>query len=244
MTDNFLIRFLKNQSFQPGVLSVFLNPFFFIRRGLYLNIRSLAPQLKGRLLDFGCGRKPFENLFTVEKYIGVDIEQSGHDHSNSKVDVFYDGKTIPFPNENFDSLFCTEVIEHLFEPDALLQEMNRVLKPGARALFTVPFCWNEHEVPYDYGRYSSFGITHLLNRNGFKVVTLKKSGNFARVVLQLTTLYIFEVFRPLKRFGYLLSLLFITPLNLIGSLLLLILPKNQSMYFNNVILAEKTTSRT
>jgi hypothetical protein len=85
------------QSFQPGFLAIFINPFFFIRRGLFINIRENAKKLEGVLLDFGCGRKPYKNLFAVKEYIGVDIEQSGHSHALSEVDVYYDGKTIPFP---------------------------------------------------------------------------------------------------------------------------------------------------
>src|SRR5215213_8673314 len=135
-----LTDFMKQQSFQPGFAAVFSNTFLFIRRGLYRNIRELAPGLQGRLLDFGCGRKPFQNLFNVAEYVGVDVEQTGHEHSNSKVDVFYNGTALPFENASFDALFCSEVLEHVFNPDEILPEINRVLKPGAKALFTVPFC--------------------------------------------------------------------------------------------------------
>ena len=234
-----LIRYLKHQSFHPGFVSLFINPFYFIRRELFKNIRSYAGQLKGKLLDFGCGRKPYETLFQVQEYVGIDIEQSGHDHRLSRVDVFFDGRTIPFPDATFDSLFCSEVLEHVFNPDEVLPEINRVLKNGAMALITVPFCWNEHEVPYDFARYTSFGIKHILEKHGFRIVEFRKSGNFARVNFQLWALYFFELFKGLKRKGYILSMLFIIPINLLGSILLLLLPVNQSIYFNNIILAEK-----
>jgi SAM-dependent methyltransferase len=233
------IGHLKQQSFHPNIVSIFVHPFYFIRRDLYKSIKRFAPVLKGKLLDFGCGRKPYERLFAVDEYIGIDIEKSGHEHTRSKVDVFYDGKHIPFPDSIFDSLFCSEVLEHIFNPDEILQEINRVLKVGARALITVPFTWNEHEIPYDYARYTSFGITHLLERNGFRVVELHKSGNFARVNFQLWALYFFELFRPLNKVGFALSLIFIMPINLIGSILLFLLPRSRSLYFNNVIIAEK-----
>ena len=238
-SKNRVIDFLKYQSFQPGIFSLFINPFFFIRHAYYRNIKKYIPQLKGKLLDFGCGRKPFENLFTVEKYIGVDLENTGHDHKNSKVDVFYDGRHLPFENETFDSLFCGEVLEHVFDPDIILSEINRVLKPGALTLITVPFSWNEHETPYDYARYSSFGIKHLLEKNGFKILELKKNGNFARVNFQHWALYFFELFKMWGKAGYLLSLLFIIPINITGTILLLIMPRNKSLYFTNIILAVK-----
>ncbi len=216
-----------------------MNPFFLIRRDLFLNIKRLSPELSGRLLDFGCGRKPYESLFSVSEYIGVDIEQTGHDHTNSKVDVFYDGKTLPFPDNSFDSLFFSEVMEHVFNIEDILQEIGRVMKPGAPALITVPFCWNEHEIPYDYGRYSTFGVTHLLETNGFEVVTLRKSGHFMRVVFQLSSLYFFEFFRRFGKVGYAISMLFIIPIHLVGLIVSFILPRNNSLYFNNIILARK-----
>jgi SAM-dependent methyltransferase len=241
MSEGKLFSYLKHQSFQPGFLSLFINPFFFIRRALYRNISHYAGRLSGKLLDFGCGRKPYEDLFAVTKYIGIDIEHSGHDHRLSKVDVYFDGQTIPFPDNEFDSLFCSEVLEHVFDPDEVLPEINRVLKKGATALITVPFCWNEHEVPFDYARYSSFGITHLLEKHGFRILELKKSGTFARVNFQLWALYFFELFKKWGRTGYLFSLVFIVPINLLGSIFLLLLPSNQTLYFNNIIVAEKVS---
>src|SRR5688572_67960 len=239
MKNNKLIGYLRYQSFQPGILSIFINPFFFIRYALYKNIRSYVPRLKGKLLDFGCGRKPFEDLFTVDEYIGVDMAETGHDHKNSKVDVYYDGRHLPFDDASFDSLFCSEVLEHVFNPDEILAELNRVLKTGATALITVPFSWNEHEMPYDYARYSSEGIKHLLEKNGFRITGLTKSGNFARVIFQLWALYFFELFKKFGRAGYLFSLLFIVPVNITGSILLILLPRNDTMYFTNIVLAEK-----
>jgi SAM-dependent methyltransferase len=236
---NFLIDYLKKQSFQPGLLSLFINPFYFIRSSLYKNIRRQAPKLSGNLMDLGCGRKPYENLFNVTKYTGIDIEQTGHDHANSKIDVFYDGKTIPFADNHFNAVFFGEVLEHVFNPEELLPEIHRVLCSGGRILLTVPFCWNEHEVPYDYARYSSFGIRHLLEKHGFQVIELTKSGSFARVNIQLWSLYFFELFSKWGRAGYAISLIFTAPINLIGAVLLLLLPKNDSLYFNNVVLAEK-----
>ena len=235
-----VIDFLKYQSFQPGIVSLFINPFFFIRYSLYKNIQYFASHLGGKLLDFGCGRKPFENLFFVTEYIGIDIEQTGHDHKNSKVDIYYDGWKIPFANETFDAVFCSEVLEHIFNPNEILTELNRVMKTNAKILITVPFSWNEHETPFDYARYSSFGIKHLLETNGFKIVEHKKSGNFARVNFQHWALYFFELFKKWGKAGYLLSLIFIIPINIIGSILLLIMPRNESLYFTNVILAVKT----
>jgi len=236
---NKVLRYLKYQSFRPNLFSIFINPFYLIRRELYTHIRSFSPHLQGKLLDFGCGRKPYETLFAVKEYIGLDMQQTGHDHNNSKIDVFYDGKHIPFPDECFDSLFCSEVFEHVFNIDEVLPEINRVLKKGAQVLITVPFCWNEHEVPFDNVRYSSFGIKYQLEKNGFRILKQEKSGNFVQVCFQLWSLYFFELFRKFNRIGYVVSLFFILPINVVGFILSSILPKNHTLFFNNIVLAEK-----
>lgn len=95
----------RHQIFCPSWYSIFFNPFFLIRSHLYARIRELAPELHGRLIDLGCGAKPYRFLFHVAEYIGVDIEQSGHDHKNENIDVYYDGKTLPFADASLDSVF-------------------------------------------------------------------------------------------------------------------------------------------
>jgi SAM-dependent methyltransferase len=239
MFAKFLQLYLRQQ-FHINLLSVFINPFFFIRRGLYRGIKRHADKLQGRLLDFGCGRKPYRDLFQVEEYIGVDIEVSGHSHENEQIDVYYDGKTIPFPNAYFDSLFCSEVFEHVFNLDEIVPEVNRVLKPGALALITVPFVWDEHEVPYDFGRYSAFGIRHVLEKHGFEVLEHEKSTHFIEVLFQLWNLYIHNLVRTRNKFLNIpLFFIFISPFTIIGIIFTTILPRQRSLYHNNVVLARK-----
>jgi SAM-dependent methyltransferase len=235
---NSIVDFLWMQSFQPSVFGILINPFYLIRRSLYKRIKKLAVHLDGDLLDFGCGRKPYENLFTVKKYVGVDIRVSGHDHTRSKVDIYYDGKHLPFADSHFDSMIAFEVFEHIFNPGEILSELRRVLKADAKILISVPFGWNEHEVPYDYARYTSFGIKHLLEQNGFEVLELYKTGNFNLVLFQLSILNIYELLRPMGKVGHGLTLLFSAPLTILGILISGVFPKDQSMYFNSILVAK------
>lgn len=237
-----LINIYKKQLFRPNLISLFINPFFIIRRALYKSIKKEAPKLNGHILDFGCGSKPYESLFVnAQKYTGLDMENEGHPHEMEKVDVFYDGKTIPFENDHFDAVFTSEVFEHVFDIDEIIPELRRVLKPGGKMLVTVPFAWNEHEIPNDYGRYTSFGIQHLLKKHGFEVLNYKKSGHFAAVIAQLVATYIHSLTTTKnKYFDLIRNFLLISPIMILGVIFSFILPRNYSLYFNNVILVEKS----
>lgn len=233
--------FYRKQLFNPNLLSIIINPFYIIRRALYQSIKAEALKIEGVVLDFGCGAKPYKALFTSAKeYIGLDIENEAHSHENEEVDVYYDGQTIPFDDKHFDAVFSSEVFEHVFDIEDVIKEIHRVLKPEGKILITVPFAWNEHEVPNDFGRYTSFGIRHLLEKNGFQLISLKKSGHFAAVIAQLIPLYIYELISSRnKYFNLLLNTIFIFPFTFLGLLISAILPRNKSLYFNNIVLLKK-----
>ena len=98
--------------FGDSIIGLLINPFYISRRALLHNINKFAKTItSGRLLDVGCGSAPYKRLFTVDEYVGLDIEESGHDHEKSEVDVFYDGKTIPFNDSYFDHVFSSEVFD-------------------------------------------------------------------------------------------------------------------------------------
>jgi ubiquinone/menaquinone biosynthesis C-methylase UbiE len=119
-------------------------------------------------LDFGCGCKPYESLFSnASQYTGLDFESEGHPYANEKIDLFYDGKSIPFKNAHFDAVFSSEVFEHVFNLEEIIPELNRVMKKGGKILVTCPFVWNEHEVPIDYARYTLFALNHLFEKKRF-----------------------------------------------------------------------------
>lgn len=234
-------NYYNKQSFHPNFLSILINPFYIIRKGLFRHIKTKAPILKGTMLDFGCGIKPYQSLFVnVENYIGVDIDNEAHSHEKESIDVYYDGKTIPFGNEHFDSVFSSEVFEHVFNLDEILIEINRVLKKEGIALITVPFAWDEHEIPYDFGRYTSFGIKHVIEKAGFEVISLDKNGNSIAVIHQLFIVYLRNLlFTKNKYFNIIVNFIFLAPFTILGLLMMNILPKNRKLYFNNIVLAKK-----
>lgn len=236
-----LRSYIAKQSFSPGLAGVFINPFFFARKNLFKNIKRNASYIHGRVLDVGCGRKPYQSLFgQAVEYIGLDIENPGHDHSNESIDVFYDGKTFPFADDSFDSVLANQVFEHVFNPTEFVLEIRRVLKPGGHLLLTVPFAWDEHEQPYDFGRYSSYGLSHILETNGFEIVNFEKSTRGLTAVLQLFIGYVYKTFYSRNRYLNLLgTIVLISPLSVLGGLVSAIAPKSTDFYLDNIVLAIK-----
>ena len=230
--------YLKEQ-FQPSLLGLFINPFYFARKGLYQNMVKLAKNIKGKTLDVGCGRKPYEKFCHSSEYIGLEID-TPKNRKFKKADYFYDGEMFPFKNCEFDSIIISEVFEHVFNPDEFLFEVNRVLKRGGTLLMSVPFIWDEHEQPFDYVRYSSFGLKFILKKSGFKIVELHKSMNDIRVIFQLLNDYIYK--KTITKNPYinlLLTIILMAPFNILGEILSKILPKNNDLYLDNIVLAKK-----
>ena len=235
-----LKQIYTKEQFNPKILGLFINPFYFARKGLYQNVSKLITNLNGKLLDVGCGTKPYENICNVDEYIGLEIDDEGNRQHNY-ADVFYDGKTIPFEDKSFDSILSNQVFEHVFNPNQFLKEINRVTKVGGRFLITVPFVWDEHEQPYDYARYSSFGLKHILAENGFEIIEHRKSNNGIEVIFQLINDYLYKVIMTENvYFNLLIIILLMAPINMTGLILSKLLPRNNDLYLDNIVLAKKT----
>ena len=238
-----MIKKLKNlyfqEQFNPRFIGLFINPFYFARKGLYRGISELIVQLDGRVLDIGCGHKPYAHLSHAREYIGLELDTPTN-RIHKKADYFYDGAHMPFANQNFDNLISNQVFEHVFNPNDFLKEANRVLKMDGKFLITVPFVWDEHEQPYDYARYSSFGLEYLLCENGFEIMEHRKSNNGLEVIFQLINAYLFKITLTKKIYVNLgITLILMAPINLLGLLLAKILPRNDDLYLDNIVLAKK-----
>jgi SAM-dependent methyltransferase len=141
----------------------------------------MVHRLEGaNLLDIGCGNKPYEALLSnVDLYVGVDISSSAN-----AADVVAHACHLPFRSSTFDSVLCSQVLEHVEQPETLIKEAYRVLKPGGRILLTAPMCWRHHEEPYDFFRFTRHGLRYLLESAGFETETLEQQGGAWRVVGQ------------------------------------------------------------
>lgn len=231
--------------FQTSFLSFFVNQGFLIRRSLWKQISEYSKSAKGKILDFGCGSKPYETAFSVcDSYTGLDIAQSGHDHTNSRIDVLYDGKKIPFADKTFDKIVCFEVFEHLEDPDTSLREIARVMRNGGELFITTPFIYGEHEIPFDFQRWTSFGITNLLQKYHFRIIKIEKlNSNFGTIA----QLFFDEVFprgkSPLPIYASIAKIPFILIANIFIMISSMIPVRNQNIYSNLVCLAVLEDSR-
>lgn len=239
-------QWFKAIQFKPSFWGIIFNPFYFSRKEIYNGIKLYAQHIKGRVLDVGCGNKPYQHLFNVSEYVGVDIEKSGHNHAGEDINIYYDGNKLPFDDNSFDSVVCFEVLEHVFNPDVFLSEINRVLKIGGNALFTVPFIWDEHEQPFDYARYSSFGLKSIFANHGFEVIQSKKTLTDLRLFFLLFNAYVYKVLylkinnKFLKIIGAFFSLVLCSISNLVGQLVFKLFPVNDDLYFGNIFCLEKS----
>ena len=234
-----LRKYYSETFFFPGITGLFLNSFYFARRGLAHHISALAPNITGATLDVGCGTKPYQHLFNSSEYLGLEID-SPENRAKKNADIFYNGSTFPFKPLSFDSIVANQVFEHVFNPEEFLSELNRVLKQGGNLLITVPFVWDEHEQPHDFARYSSFGLKFILDKHGFEILQHRKSVDDIRVIFQLLNAYIYKkTVTKSAIINVFITFILISPFNILGELISKITPKNQDLYLDNVVLARK-----
>lgn len=133
---------------------------------------------KGRLYDLGCGETPYKEwlLNYADEYTGVDWGGTLH---KLKADILADlNETLPIESEVADTVISLSVMEHLREPQVFLNEAHRILKPGGAMILQVPFMWWVHEAPYDYYRYTQYGLQYMFEKAGFNDVIVYPQTGF------------------------------------------------------------------
>ena len=156
---------------------------------IYRDLVTTIPAFKGNVLDVGCGQSPYKFLLnpTQTKYFGVDIvDAEKFDYSNSDITPF-NGEDIPFEDEKFEGLICTEVLEHVQHYQKLIDEMYRVMKTGGTGIVTIPWSARYHYIPYDFFRYTPSSLKTMFSK--FSEAKIKNRGtdivNIANKVIVL-----------------------------------------------------------
>jgi SAM-dependent methyltransferase len=132
----------------------------------------------GVILDAGCGAQRYKPFFERSKYIGQEHPIAGAKNKGlKKYDILCDVKRIPLDDCSIDAVLSTSSLEHFEHPDEFAKEAYRILKTGGRLFINAPFAYEEHEIPYDFQRYTRYGMKRLYEKAGFINVTVEPTSS-------------------------------------------------------------------
>lgn len=167
---------------------------------IYQFLRGKLNSLQGRVLDVGAGQAPWRELLSKAEYVGVDVDTAGAFGMRRNADIsYYDGKHLPFDDNSFDHVLCTEVLEHVSEPAAFLLEIKRALRQGGTLILTVPWSARLHHLPNDYYRFTPAALEALLESAGFEQTAIIERGNDIAVIANKLLVLLIRLLSPRER---------------------------------------------
>lgn len=138
------------------------------------------------VLDAGAGDCRYQTMFSRARYESADFCQV--DKAYGEITYVCDLADIPAESSRYDLVLLTQVLEHIEDPQAVLAEMYRILKPSGQLWMSAPLFFAEHEVPYDFYRYTQYGLRYLLETTGFAIKRLDwLEGYYGTLSYQLAT---------------------------------------------------------
>ncbi len=182
-----IVRFLKRR-----LQYTWLHPRYLTHSPLREAIQQFASRARGKLLDIGCGRKPYQLLFApyITHHFGIDWPASMHGLQN--VDVVGTTLELPIADNHIDTVLATEVMEHVLHPKQMLAKIYRVLRPGGIVILSVPLHEPLHELPYDYYRYTDSSLRHLLTQQRLYVCDIKRRSGTIAVCCYLLCAFLYR----------------------------------------------------
>jgi SAM-dependent methyltransferase len=138
---------------------------------------AIRAHARGDLVDLGCGNAPLAGIYgpLVSSILWVDWQNTLHTAFRLDVEANL-SEPLPLPDDAYDTVILTDVLEHLQRPELLLAEVFRILRPGGRAIIGVPFLYGLHEEPHDYYRYTRHRLLAFAAEHRFEVVSLVETG--------------------------------------------------------------------
>lgn len=171
----------------PDKLKKFILQNPFTRCSIYYFVLQCASNLKinSSIIDVGAGDSPYREIFIKKyKYIATDFAETDcHEYKN--IDYICTADNIHVGNKSFDSIICTEVLEHVSNPEEVIKEFSRIIKPGGQLFITTPFIIKLHEIPYDYLRYTPYYLNKILQDNDFEVKKIYYRGGLITSISQI-----------------------------------------------------------
>lgn len=162
-------------------------------RDRWVQAKARGVPAGSRVLDVGAGTCPYRSFFTHCEYKTQDFKKyKGIKKNNTieygHIDYVSDICNIAVPNNSFDVILCTEVLEHVPEPIKALGEMVRIVRPGGRLLITAPLGSGLHQLPYHYyGGLSPEWYNHFLKNFGCELIEITPNGGFFKLLAQECT---------------------------------------------------------
>lgn len=222
---------------------------YFVRTRIDNAIASQTSRVKGIFLDVGCGIKPYEKVFGkyVDRYYGIEYSpESGY--RGNLADVSGDAGEMPFADASFDTILCTEVMEHVKDPEKVVAEFARILKPDGVVIITVPFFYPIHDA-FDFFRYTNEGIAVIMKRYGLEIEEIRPLSGTGITLAIMFNLYIFEIGFMWTKWLYPIGVILrpllwilICLINLSGWLMEKIIP-SKHMAFNHLTVARKPAAK-
>jgi SAM-dependent methyltransferase len=134
-----------------------------------------------RVLDVGCGDRPYERLLSgAAEIVGFDVPGNPHADLHGSIDA------IPVPDASFDVVLCLQVLEHVPDPAAAVRELGRAVRPGGRVLLSTHGVYPYHPNPDDLWRWTHDGLDRLFRDNGdWSSLTVQPGAGSAATVSML-----------------------------------------------------------
>lgn len=157
---------------------------------------------RGKLIDLGCGKVPLYQVYKPYITDNICVDWKNTRHRNEYLDAECDlTKALPFPDDEFDTIILSDVLEHIPQPDLLWHEMSRIIKKDGIAFINVPYYYWLHEIPFDYYRYTEFALRRFADLNDFAIVLLKPIGGSPEIMADILAKHL----QPLPLIGKILS---------------------------------------
>jgi SAM-dependent methyltransferase len=163
-------------------------------------LKSFFSQLtpKTLLIDLACGSRPYALLYRHKFERTIGIEHPDSPFPKNDVDIYCLADSIPLESNTADVILATEMLHDIAEPTSVLDETFRLLKPGGYLLLTTPFLVPIVDGRFDHYRYTRYGLTYLLDKSGYEIVTTEQVGDIISSGITLFT-------KPWLRFWNMLS---------------------------------------
>lgn len=230
------LKWKKLKYWKPGIKEFFLMSHFLDRLDQYRKLKKFRNEIKGKVLDIGCGTKPYEHLFNCDEYIGLEILNSA---CREDADVLYDGNKLPFPDNYFDSVVSFGVFSQVEEINSMLQEIRRVTKPKGKFLLSCTFIWYDDTTVIE-NRFSKNLMAKILSENKFQIIKSETTCNNLSALILLLNHHLYNEFIVKIRFSFIrriIKIITVSAFNIIGYACLNLLPKTKDLYISRISLA-------